>query len=115
YIQQTMQISAMWSHSIDLNLIYVALDYWCKGDINETFGLLFEFGQWKIQNNNEQKYKKRMNDFLERRCCNHNINLFFMFLSETDKNRTAVERAALCTVFGLPFVNQIYKSKKICK
>ncbi|ETN97505.1 hypothetical protein RFI_40024, partial [Reticulomyxa filosa] len=106
YIQQTMQISAMWDHQIDLNLIYVALDYWYERDTNEIFGLLFEFGQWKIQNNNEQKYKKRMNDFLERRCCNHSINLFCMFLSERYKNRTAVERAASYTINnGLPFVN----------
>ncbi|ETN98304.1 hypothetical protein RFI_39206, partial [Reticulomyxa filosa] len=86
--------------------IYVALNYWCEGNINQTFELLFEFEQWKFRDNNEQNYKKRINDFLERRCCNHNINLFCMFLSERYKKRTAVERAASYTVNdGLPFVN----------
>ncbi|ETO15238.1 hypothetical protein RFI_22126, partial [Reticulomyxa filosa] len=92
YIQQIMQISAMWNHSIDLNLVYVALNDWCKGNINETMELLFKFGQWKCQDNNKQKYKNRINEFLEKRCCNHNINLFCMFLSEKYK-KIAVEGA----------------------
>ncbi|ETN97281.1 hypothetical protein RFI_40250, partial [Reticulomyxa filosa] len=104
YIQQIMQISKMWNHSIDLNLIYVALDDLCQGNINKTIQILFEFEQWKCQNNNEQKYKKRINEFLEKRCCNHNINLFCMFLSKKYK-LIAVEGAALYTVNdGVPFI-----------
>ncbi|ETN97699.1 hypothetical protein RFI_39827, partial [Reticulomyxa filosa] len=111
YIQQTMQISAMWKHSIDFNLIYVALDHWCKGDINETMALLFEFEQWKFQKSNEQNYKKRMNEFLEKRCCNHDVNLLCIFVSEKYKKRTAIEYATLNIVNnGLPFVK---KDKKI--
>ncbi|ETO03396.1 hypothetical protein RFI_34014, partial [Reticulomyxa filosa] len=75
--------------------------------------LLFEFEQWKFQENNQQTYKKRMNKFLKKRCCNHNINLFFMFLSERYKGRTAVQNAALNIVNdGLPFVE---KDKNINK
>ncbi|ETN97879.1 hypothetical protein RFI_39647, partial [Reticulomyxa filosa] len=59
---------------IDLNLIYVALKDCCQGNINKTTKLLFEFEQWKLQDNNERKYKKRVNEFLERRCCSHNKN-----------------------------------------
>ncbi|ETO03394.1 hypothetical protein RFI_34016, partial [Reticulomyxa filosa] len=101
YIQQTMQISAMWNHSIDFNLIYVAL-CWCKKDINKAHELLFKFEQWRFRNNDKQKYKKNINEFLERRCCNHNVNLFCMFLSKKFK---AVEIATIATVNdGLPFI-----------
>ncbi|ETO00587.1 hypothetical protein RFI_36853 [Reticulomyxa filosa] len=117
YIQQTMQISTMWNHKIDANLIYVALDYWYKRDISETFELLFEFEQWKSRDNNKQKYKERMNEFIKRRCCDHNINLLCTFLSEKYKKRTAVEYAAMYTINnGLPFVkrdtNLILRQKK---
>ncbi|ETO02626.1 hypothetical protein RFI_34792 [Reticulomyxa filosa] len=102
YIQQTMQISVMWNHSIDFNLIYVALEHVCKGDINKTFKLLIAFEQWKFRYN-----KKRMNKFLKRRCCNHNVNLFCIFLSEKYKKRKAIEHAKLNIVNnGLPFVAQ---------
>ncbi|ETO34965.1 hypothetical protein RFI_02109, partial [Reticulomyxa filosa] len=116
YIQQIMAISAMWrwSHSIDLNLIYVALAYNCEGDINQTFELLFEFEQWKFQDKNKQKYKKKINKFVKKRCCNHNINLFCMYLSEKYKGRTAVGHAKTCTVYnGLPFVKK--DQKKLIK
>ncbi|ETO00086.1 hypothetical protein RFI_37373 [Reticulomyxa filosa] len=106
YIQQTMQISAMWNHQIDANLIYIALN-WCKKNVNLTIELLFKFEQWKFRDNNEQNYKKRINEFLEKRCCNHNINLFYIFLSEIYKGRTAIELAILTTAYnGLPFVKK---------
>ncbi|ETO02200.1 hypothetical protein RFI_35236, partial [Reticulomyxa filosa] len=95
YIQQTMQISAMWNHQIDANLIFVALHYECGGDINKAIVSLFEFEQWKFRDNNEQNYNRRMNEFLERRCCNHNVNLFCVFLSEKYKNRTAFGHAKI--------------------
>ncbi|ETO03051.1 hypothetical protein RFI_34360 [Reticulomyxa filosa] len=107
YIQQTMQLSAMWNHEIDANLIYALLSYLCKGDVNKTNMLLFVFEQWRFQDNNEQKYKDIINTFLKRRCCNHNINLFCMFFSEIDKGRTAIEHATLTTINnGLPFVSK---------
>ncbi|ETN98405.1 hypothetical protein RFI_39095, partial [Reticulomyxa filosa] len=105
YIQQTMQISEMWNHSIDFNLIYVALDHWCEGDINKTFELLFKFEQWKFRNNNEQNYKKRKDEFLEGRCCNHDVNLFCIFLSKKNTRRKAIECAKINTINNcLPFV-----------
>ncbi|ETO08968.1 hypothetical protein RFI_28419 [Reticulomyxa filosa] len=106
-----MQISAMWNYSIDLNLLYVALLYCCKGDINKAIELLYEFKKWKFQDNNKQKYKKRKNEFLKRRCCNHNINLFCIFRAEMYEGRTAIEHATLNIVHnGLPFVEKDKKS-----
>ncbi|ETO09855.1 hypothetical protein RFI_27520 [Reticulomyxa filosa] len=97
FIQQTMHISAMWNHSIDLNVIYIALR-WFKQDVNKIMGLLFEFEDWKSKHNNEQIYKDRVNEFMERRCCNHNVNLFFMFLSMWTCDSTVHN--------GLPFVEK---------
>ncbi|ETO36315.1 hypothetical protein RFI_00747, partial [Reticulomyxa filosa] len=108
HIQQTMQISAMQNHSIDLNLIYVA-HCWCRKDTNETIQLLFEFNTWKFQENNKQKYKNRTNEFLERPC-NHNINLFCMFLVEKNKSQEIVEFTTAIAYNGLPFAE---KDKKI--
>ncbi|ETN97528.1 hypothetical protein RFI_40001, partial [Reticulomyxa filosa] len=103
YIQQTMQISAMWNHQIDLNLIYVAI-LCCAKDVNLTMQLLTAFKQWKFRDNNEQNYKKRMNEFLEKRGCNHNINLFHMFYFKTVD---AIKGSTLITVNdGLPFVKK---------
>ncbi|ETN97256.1 hypothetical protein RFI_40275 [Reticulomyxa filosa] len=101
-----MQISAMWNHQIDANLIYVAF-CWCKGDINETTELLSKFEQWKFRDNNKQNYKKKIYEFLERRCCNHNINMFFMFLSRICVKLNAIKYAAATTANnGLPFVEK---------
>ncbi|ETO00801.1 hypothetical protein RFI_36639, partial [Reticulomyxa filosa] len=107
YIQQTMQISAMWNHKINLNLIHIALDNY-NGDMNNTIELLFKFEQWKFQNNNEQQYKKKANKFLEKRCCNHNINLFSIFLAEEGLIKYgSIEFAAACTANnGLSFVEK---------
>ncbi|ETO00145.1 hypothetical protein RFI_37314, partial [Reticulomyxa filosa] len=106
YIQQTMQISTMWNHQIDFNLIYIAL----QGnniDIDKRIKILFEFEQWKFQNSNKQKYKKKMDEFIKRRCCNHNINLFCMFIFKKCKNKMAIDLAASETVSnGLPFVEK---------
>ncbi|ETN99520.1 hypothetical protein RFI_37950 [Reticulomyxa filosa] len=96
----------MWNHQIDLNLIYVILNH-CRKDVNLAIQVLFAFEQWKFRNNNEQNYKKRVNEFLERRCCNHNVNLFFIFVSQIDKEQTATERATLdIDCYGLPFVEK---------
>ncbi|ETO34641.1 hypothetical protein RFI_02449 [Reticulomyxa filosa] len=61
YIQQTMQISAMWNFKIDLNLVYVVIGY-LAGDFN-PIELLFEFEQWKFQKKNQQMYKKKRKNF----------------------------------------------------
>ncbi|ETO00798.1 hypothetical protein RFI_36642 [Reticulomyxa filosa] len=98
----------MWNHQIDLNLIYVAILY-CAKDVNLIMQLLSAFKQWKFRDNNEQKYKNKMNIFLERRCCNHNINLFFIFVCEIAiyKRKKAIEIATSETVHdGLPFVEK---------
>ncbi|ETN98434.1 hypothetical protein RFI_39066 [Reticulomyxa filosa] len=98
----------MWNHQIDANLIYAALDC-CKKDVNLTIQLLSKFEQWKFRDNNEQNYKKGMNKFLEKRCSNHNVNLFFMFCVK-NKTVSAIKLSTVITVNdGLPFVK---KNKK---
>ncbi|ETN97939.1 hypothetical protein RFI_39583, partial [Reticulomyxa filosa] len=87
------------------NLIYAALNC-CKKDVNQTIQLLFEFEQWKFQDNNEQNCKKKMNEFLEKRCCNHNINLFLMFFVK-NKISDAIKWSTILTVNdSLPFVKK---------
>ncbi|ETO00797.1 hypothetical protein RFI_36643, partial [Reticulomyxa filosa] len=105
YIQQTMQISAMWNHEIDLNLIHVLLIS-VQGGTNKINKVLQLFQAWKIENGNEQKCKKSIKKFMNNRCCNHNINLLCVYLSEKKIiNITAIKCAALYTANnGLPFV-----------
>ncbi|ETO03204.1 hypothetical protein RFI_34206 [Reticulomyxa filosa] len=96
----------MWNHQIDANLIYVALKCY-NGDIDKTIKSLFKFEQWKLQDNNEQKYKARINEFLKRRCCNHNINLFCIFICQAYNEKKVIEVAASETVNDcLPFIEK---------
>ncbi|ETN99355.1 hypothetical protein RFI_38126 [Reticulomyxa filosa] len=96
----------MWNHQVDLNLIYIVI----RGaeDVNLAMQLLTAFEQWKLQDNNKQKYKARTNEFLKRRCCNHNINLFCIFICEKAlKESSAIEVAISETVNDcLPFVEK---------
>ncbi|ETO21934.1 hypothetical protein RFI_15269, partial [Reticulomyxa filosa] len=117
YIQQTMQISAMWDHVIDLNLIFSVLIGHSNRDINEAFKILFEFEEWKIRDNNQQKYKEKTSEFLKQRCCNHNVNLFCMFLSEKLKKADIGLAIIYTAVNGLPFVEKDKEAlikNKIC-
>ncbi|ETO00401.1 hypothetical protein RFI_37046, partial [Reticulomyxa filosa] len=107
YIQQTMQISAIWNHYIDLNLICTILQN-TQGEINQAIEDLSIFEAWKIQTNNIKKYEKNKKKFIERRCCNHDINLFSIFLKEERAiGCTSIEFAAAYTVNdGMPFVEK---------
>ncbi|ETN99110.1 hypothetical protein RFI_38377, partial [Reticulomyxa filosa] len=107
YIQQTMQISATWNHSIDLNLIYTILQI-AQGEINQAIEDLSVFEAWKMQTNNIKKYEKKKKKFIERRCCNHNINLFCIFLAEKGFIKySSIEFATACTANnGVPFVKK---------
>ncbi|ETO00513.1 hypothetical protein RFI_36927 [Reticulomyxa filosa] len=98
----------MWNHQIDANLIYLLLST-VQGGIDEVNKILCLFQVWKIEGDNEQRYKKRMKEFINHRCCNHNINLLAIFLSEKKflKNMTAIGCATSYTVNnGLPFVER---------
>ncbi|ETO29294.1 WD-40 repeat protein [Reticulomyxa filosa] len=114
FINQTLEISSIWNYRIDLNLIYVALYYYCKRDIDKTYSLLFEFEEWKSKDNNEQKYKERNNEFIEKRCYNDHVNLFCIFCSEKNlTGRSDIEDSVINTVNnGLPFVE---KDKNMCR
>ncbi|ETO33495.1 hypothetical protein RFI_03608 [Reticulomyxa filosa] len=101
YIQQCLQVSVIWSHAIDLNLIFVLL-LDTQRDIGTVSKMLEAFKEWRLRDNTEQKYKAIMNLFSERRCCNHSVNLFYIFAFNGNIEQ-AVERAAALTVNGFPF------------
>ncbi|ETN98867.1 hypothetical protein RFI_38620 [Reticulomyxa filosa] len=113
YIQQTMQISAMWNYSIDFNLIYTILRS-VQGGIDQAIEALSVFEAWKMQTNNIKKYKKKKKEFIERRCRNHDINLFSIFLVEEGFiKETSIEFAAVNTINnGIPFVEKDKVTKK---
>ncbi|ETO02669.1 hypothetical protein RFI_34749 [Reticulomyxa filosa] len=102
-----MQISAMWNHQIDLNLIYLILND-TQGKIDLTIACLSTFETWKLQSNNIKKYEKNKKEFIEKRCCNDDINLLSIFASEKRVHRgTAIEMAVNHTVNnGMPFVKK---------
>ncbi|ETO05011.1 hypothetical protein RFI_32386, partial [Reticulomyxa filosa] len=102
-------ISNIRSHSTDLNIVYLALKE-TQNDINETSLLLSQFDKWKKNDDNEQKYKKRRKKFIEKRCCNDDINLFCIFLYEKGylKKQNDIEKSILLTINdGLPFVEKV--------
>ncbi|ETO14968.1 hypothetical protein RFI_22400, partial [Reticulomyxa filosa] len=107
-IRQTLEIDAILYRPIDFNIIYAALESCNEKDINKAIALLSEFEEWKLRGNNVQKYKKEMCEFLKRRCCNHNVNLFYMFIEKRSlKRQHAMEKSTLSTVNnGLPFVEK---------
>ncbi|ETO21367.1 hypothetical protein RFI_15837, partial [Reticulomyxa filosa] len=108
YIQQTMQISAMWNNQIDLNLIYLILND-TQVRIDQIIKFLLIFEKWKLQSNNIKKYEEKKKEFIERRCCNHDINLFSIFLEEGGAlGLTSIECAVIYTVNnGMPFTTII--------
>ncbi|ETN98796.1 hypothetical protein RFI_38691 [Reticulomyxa filosa] len=108
YMQRVMQISTMWNHKIDLNLIYVLFDSFDTSDVNMITKVLREFEEWKLKDNNKEKYKERKNEFVNNRCCNHDVNLLCVFLFENKilQTLTDIELATLDTAHcGLPFVD----------
>ncbi|ETO35304.1 hypothetical protein RFI_01759 [Reticulomyxa filosa] len=111
FLQQTIQISAMWNHSIDLNVVYLLLGF-MKSDIYVTTYLSL-FNEWQIEN--VEKYLKRTEEFKKRRCCNHLVNLLSMFLFESNLIQVDdIEYATAHTViFGLPFVENDKKNNII--
>ncbi|ETO34122.1 hypothetical protein RFI_02973 [Reticulomyxa filosa] len=52
-----------------------------QGSISRTKKLLFEFEEWRNHPNNKIKYEEKKKEFMERRCCNHHINLFSIFFN----------------------------------
>ncbi|ETO06868.1 hypothetical protein RFI_30523 [Reticulomyxa filosa] len=118
FVQQTMYISKMQNYLIDLNLIYqVLLGF--RGNIDVAIISLNLFEEWKKQPNNVKKYEEKKKEFIERRCCNHHINLFMIFLKEhlphfkINHNKawsykcTPIEWATIVTAkYGLPFVEK---------
>ncbi|ETO03008.1 hypothetical protein RFI_34401 [Reticulomyxa filosa] len=107
YIQQTMYISKIWNHFIDLNLIYIILLF-AEGDIILSIEYFIKFEKWKIQENNKRKYEEIKNEFIKRRCYNDYINLFSIFAVKIKNIRyTPIEFTTKHTIMiGLPFVEK---------
>ncbi|ETO34246.1 hypothetical protein RFI_02848, partial [Reticulomyxa filosa] len=114
YFQQIMQISEKWNHSVDLNLIYVILlsaqeiMTFANVNINEIVHLgLKNFQTWKNRNT---EYETKINEFMEHRCCNHDINLLSIWFRDCinyKKEFTAIEFATLNIIHnGLPFIEK---------
>ncbi|ETO01574.1 hypothetical protein RFI_35866 [Reticulomyxa filosa] len=97
----------MWNHSIDFNLIFTILKI-AQRKIDKTIALLSIFETWKLQSNNIKKYEKNKKEFIEKRCCNHDINLLSIFLKEKEVIRHAsIEFAKAYTINdGIPFVEK---------
>ncbi|ETO08227.1 hypothetical protein RFI_29162, partial [Reticulomyxa filosa] len=107
YIQQALEISAMWNNAIDLNLIYIGL--FLEKKITLSIKWLSEFEKWKVQNNNAEIYKLTMHKFYQRRCCNDSLNLFTLFLEDIFKCTTPslFDIVIRYTAdIGLPFVEK---------
>ncbi|ETN98777.1 hypothetical protein RFI_38710 [Reticulomyxa filosa] len=112
-----MQISAMWNHQIDFNLICTILQN-VEGEsvqekIDQTIAGLSIFETWKLQSNNIKKYEKNKKEFIERRCCNHDINLFSIFFEEKGFIKyTSIKFATISTINnGMPFVDKDKKGQ----
>ncbi|ETN97892.1 hypothetical protein RFI_39634, partial [Reticulomyxa filosa] len=84
-----------------------------QGKIDQTIKCLSIFETWKLQLNNIKKYEKKKQEFIERRCCNHDINLLSIFLEEKGYLKyTSVEFAAVCTIHNcMPFVEKDKKEQ----
>ncbi|ETO31225.1 hypothetical protein RFI_05898 [Reticulomyxa filosa] len=99
----------MWSHSIDLNIIYILLiEAQNSMEIHQ-----FLDGFRLAKDSIKQRYNKIMKEFMEHRCCNHDINLFFIYLEQVlnflflKKQYDAVKLALSYVVYnGLPFVQK---------
>ncbi|ETN98804.1 hypothetical protein RFI_38683 [Reticulomyxa filosa] len=100
----------MWNHQIDANLINAILGC-TQRKVDETIKWLSVFETWKLQPNNLKKYEEKKKEFIERRCCNHQINLFCIFAAEKEfLRRTPIENATMATVNnGLPFAKKDLK------
>ncbi|ETO06899.1 hypothetical protein RFI_30493 [Reticulomyxa filosa] len=113
FIERSIHVSAILDYTVDLNVIYVILNYG-RIDDNGTTNVLFEFQEWKHQKDNLIKYEEKRKQFMESRCCNHHLNLFCIFLSETNlfgMKKTDIQLAIMFTVtFGLPFVEKDKKT-----
>ncbi|ETO32388.1 G-protein beta WD-40 repeats containing protein, partial [Reticulomyxa filosa] len=108
FIQSIDQINNILDYPTDFNLIYLALKV-AEENINKAISVLSLFEKWKMEDANKEKYEQQMNEFVKRRCCNHEVNLFYMFLFEQGylKEQTALQASILSTVIdGLPFVNK---------
>ncbi|ETO07197.1 G-protein beta WD-40 repeats containing protein [Reticulomyxa filosa] len=108
FIQPIEHISNILDYPTDFNLIYLASKI-LDGNVSQVISVLSRFEKWKMEDANKEKYKQQMNEFVKRRCCNHEVNLLYMFLFEQDylKGQTALQASILSTVInGLPFIDK---------
>ncbi|ETO23053.1 hypothetical protein RFI_14130 [Reticulomyxa filosa] len=110
FLQQVFQINSTWGRAFNLNIIYLIFTIF-GSDIENAVALLSFFKEWSAQSTNTQMYKEKRGEFMKKRCCDDNVNLFCYFLLEENflpKNQdwTSIQFATKFTVNnGLPFVN----------
>ncbi|ETO35308.1 hypothetical protein RFI_01755 [Reticulomyxa filosa] len=78
-----MQISAMWNHKIDFNLIYSILKD-TQGKIDQTIKCLSMFETWKLQPNNIKKYKNNKKNSLKDVAATTKLTYFVFLLQKKD-------------------------------
>ncbi|ETO11525.1 hypothetical protein RFI_25851, partial [Reticulomyxa filosa] len=106
FIRSVMRVSTVLNHSLDLNLINMVLIN--QGSINNATLLLSSFEKWKKENNNEERYIQKINEFVKQRCCNHQINMFCIFIRERAKLSQDIFTLAIThnIINGLPFTEK---------
>ncbi|ETO21561.1 hypothetical protein RFI_15643 [Reticulomyxa filosa] len=105
FFDQTLQISRLWNHSFDLNVIYIALKHCYKEGVNAAKELLHQFQEWKRKAKNKQKFEELASKFEQKRCCNNEVNLFCYFLFKKNYLQKV----------GQPLKAQLYlQSIKVC-
>ncbi|ETO01220.1 hypothetical protein RFI_36219 [Reticulomyxa filosa] len=105
-IRSVMRVSTVLNHSLDLNLISMVLIN--QKSINAATLLLSSFEKWKKENNNEERYIQKMHEFVKQRCCNHQINMFCIFIRERAKLSQDIFTLAIThnIINGLPFTEK---------
>ncbi|ETO05415.1 hypothetical protein RFI_31979 [Reticulomyxa filosa] len=88
-----------------------------QGSMDQALKYLLIFEKWRNETKNKMKYEEKKKEFMERRCCNHHINLFCISVTEGKTSKyTPIELAIMATVRnGLPFVEtnkEIYNFKR---
>ncbi|ETO36706.1 hypothetical protein RFI_00355 [Reticulomyxa filosa] len=89
----------------DMNLIYLISKEF-QANTEENFLNLSLLEEWEKDNINKEKYKTQKNKFQSQRCCNDNVNSFYMFLFDKGflKKGTPIQKSMLLTICdGLPF------------
>ncbi|ETO07217.1 hypothetical protein RFI_30177 [Reticulomyxa filosa] len=104
-IRPAMKICTLWNYSIDINLVGLLLRIIRSTSV--VTSMLLSFDEWKRENNKEEQYTEKIDTFVKRRCCNHQINMFSIFFAEKmlyDEQKIMKLVTVYTVIIGLPFV-----------